>query len=139
MSQANGKHGEAWARVWLKSMGYRVFQIDWMVLGPSGHYGLVEVKEQERFMAPPFDGHGLPLWQVNDRLAFQKALGVRAMLIVREPDTGLAFYQFFDVLEAGEHLDTGGASPRRIYPLTSFTPISRELAESINASTVAGG
>lgn len=114
-----GGSGEAWARELLKRWGCKVFQVDWMVLHPAGHYLLVEVKEQERFLAPPFDGHGLPPWQIETRLAFQYMTGVRAMLMVREP-SGRAFWQWLDVLAGGKHYDTNGASPRRIFPLEMF-------------------
>lgn len=118
--RAEGRAGEEWARLWLKDRGYRVFQPDWIAEDLDGHYTLVEVKNQALFMPPPFFGHGLPPYQVRDRLRFGRATGVPALLLVRDKESGESFHQFLDVLEEGPKFMTNGASPRVVYPLTSF-------------------
>jgi len=114
-----GRVGELWARDYFKARGVPVFQPDW-IASIDGAYVVVEVKNQERFTPPPFWGHGLPAYQVRDRLAYQAGTGVRALLLIHEPDTDEVFHQWLDVLEGGEKFYTSGDSPRVVYPLTSF-------------------
>ena len=116
-----GRIGEVKGREWLIAHGFRVFQADWIAFNPRDNtYFTVEVKNQAMFMAPPFDGHGLPLWEVKARLAFQRAVGVRAILLVLDKATQKWFWQFLDVLESGESYDTKGSHPRRVYPVKNF-------------------
>jgi hypothetical protein len=114
-----GRYGEIMGRLWLKSKGFHVFQPDW-ISERERLYFTVEVKYQEIFLAPPFDGHGLPLWEVEARLAFQADTSVRAVLLVLDKITRYWYWQYLDVLEAGQHYDTNGKSPRRIYPVANF-------------------
>lgn len=84
---------------------------------------IAEVKHQEHFVAPPFDGHGLPLWQIKARLKFQNETGIRAVLYVFEKPfdtTHTLYWQYFDVLENGKWFDTHGLQPRRVYKIESF-------------------
>ena len=83
-----------------------------------------EVKFQAVIEAPPFDGHGLPIWQVESRLEFERAVGVRAILLVFDR-AGRTFEQTMAQLERGPRFDTNGGSPRRIYPLESFVERER--------------
>jgi len=114
-----GRAGEAWARDWFTTRGVRVFQPDWIAF-IDGAYVQVEVKNQERFTPPPFFGHGLPPYQVRDRLEFQAATGVRALLLVHDLTTGEALHQWLDVLDEGPKFYTSGTSPRVIYPISAF-------------------
>ena len=111
----DGIKGEQLLFKWLKSRSVDFFQPD--AIGGDIVY---EAKHQERFKKPPFDGHGLPYWQVRARLKFAGKKNMRAMLVVFDKETDEVFYQYFDVLEAGRYYDTRGNKPRRIYPLTSF-------------------
>lgn len=118
---AEGRVGETWARNWLKARGYEVFQPDWIASLPDGGGRfLVEVKYQERFLAPPFDGHGLPPWQVEARLRFERETDIPTMLLIRDKGTEEVFWQWLDLLENGQKFQTNGSSPRRVYPLESF-------------------
>lgn len=110
-----GIAGEQMLFKWLENRGIKFFQPD--AIGGNIVY---EAKHQERYEAPPFDGHGLPHYQVRARMEFAEKKNMRAMLVVFDKATDEIFYQYFDVLEKGEHHDTHGAKPRRIYPLTSF-------------------
>lgn len=114
----DGRHGEELARQWLDERGEPHFQPDWIALGDS--YYIVEAKYQERFEAPPFDGHGLPAWQVRARLAFQAQTGIPSRLVVFDKATGEVFHQWLHVLDAGRFFDTGGNQPRRVYPIENF-------------------
>ncbi len=117
--EQDGRFGERLAYDFFKKHGLSFFQADWIVrFGET--YCLYEIKHQEPFEPPPFFGHGLPLWQVQARLAFQETTGVRAALLVFDKKTGDTYSQFLDVLEAGRYVDTRGRQPRRVYPLDSF-------------------
>jgi len=114
-----GIEGEQKLFSFLKKVGFDFFQPD--AIGcKNGTYYMFEVKHQERYRPPPFEGHGLPLWQIKARLKFQKLFGIRCVLVVFDKETNEVFYQAFDTLEKGEKYDTKGAKPRRIYLVSSF-------------------
>lgn len=114
-----GIDGEQMLFKWLKNKNVVFFQPD--AIGyKNGKHVLYECKHQARFKAPPFDGHGLPYWQVKTRLMFQIETNISCILVVFDSETNEIFYQYLDVLEQGEHFDTKGDKPRRIYKLTSF-------------------
>jgi hypothetical protein len=114
-----GIEGEQMLLKWLRNKGISCFQPD--AIGyKNGKYILYECKHQARFKAPPFDGHGLPKWQIEARLKFQFETNILCILVIFDSETNEVFYQYIDVLENGEHIDTKGLKPRRIYKLTSF-------------------
>ncbi len=114
-----GFEGESKIRDFLTTKKIKYFQVDLIALCKE-KYILIEVKNQEKFEAPPYDGHGLPSWQVEARLEFYKATNIEPFLFVIEKNTNHLYWQSFIKLEEGEHFDTSGAKPRRVYPLTSF-------------------
>lgn len=115
----DGIKGEQMLFKLLKDKGMKFFQPD-AIAHKYGIYYVFETKHQERYTAPPFDGHGLPLWQVTARLKFQEATKVIAVFLVFDKETNEVFYQRLDELEKGEKYDTKGSKPRRIYPLSSY-------------------
>lgn len=119
-----GIDGEQKLFAFLKEKNVDFFQADAIGLNKD-KYELYEVKHQERYTPPPFEGHGLPKWQVDARMQFQIKTGIRCVFIVFDKETQDIFYQYLDVLELGEYFDTKGAKPRRIYPLTNFKKDSR--------------
>jgi len=103
----------------LKKKGYSFFQPD--SLGKKdGVWYLFECKQQERFQPPPFEGHGLPKWQVDARLEFEKDTGVIACLVVFDLETEEVFFAKLSDLEKGKYIDTKGIKPRRVYDIESF-------------------
>jgi len=114
-----GIQGEQFLMKFLKDKGFEVFQPDCIGLY-KGIYYLFEVKHQERYKAPPFDGHGLPLWQIKARLLFSDATKIATIFVVHDKETNEVFYQYLDKLNAGKHHDTHGLKPRRIFPLDAF-------------------
>ncbi len=114
-----GIEGEQKLFAYLKAKNLKFFQADAIGLDKDS-YALYEVKHQERFTPPPFEGHGLPRWQIEARMNFYKKTGIRCKLVVFEKGTTNVFEQWLDVLESKEHYDTQGAKPRRIYPLSNF-------------------
>ncbi|NBW20482.1 MAG: hypothetical protein EBR82_72190 [Caulobacteraceae bacterium] len=114
-----GLVGEKSCRDYLKAIGHKFFQADVISISPSGKYYLWECKNQERFKAPPFDGHGLPIWQVEARLEFYRLTNVRPILWIHEKPSGDIYIQFFDVLYSGKKFITH-KSKRVIFPIESF-------------------
>ena len=103
----------------LKEEDFEFFQAD-AIGHKEGKYYLFEAKRQERYNPPPFEGHGLPKWQVEARVKFQEETGIIAILVVFDKETGEIFYQRLDVLEKTKYHDTTGAKPRRIYNIKYF-------------------
>jgi len=118
----DGIKGEKMLFTLLRKWGFSFFQPDAMGLKDNESY-LFEAKHQERFVAPPFDGHGLPRWQVKARMDFEKRTGIKSVLVIFDKETDEIFYQSLARLEEGRHYDTYGKKPRRIYPLTSFKKV----------------
>ena len=115
----DGIEGEQKLFKFLRENNFDFFQPDGIGI-KDGKYYMFEVKHQERFRPPPFEGHGLPKWQVEARLRFQKATGVPCILIIFDKETSEIFSQRLDKLEKGEFIDTNGQNPRRIYNLKEF-------------------
>lgn len=115
----DGVAGEQMAIALFKSMGMRCFQADLIVKGKDGKRFIVEAKNQEKFKAPPFDGHGLPPYQIDARLEFWKDTGIRCMFIVFDKGDGEIYYNWLDVLNDGEKTltKTGG---RVVFNINNF-------------------
>lgn len=114
-----GRYGESKVRALLKKHGYRFMQAD-ILANIKGEWRILEVKYQEKFEPPPFEGHGLPRWQVDARLKFQEETGIRAMLYVVDNPSDIIYWQYLDKLMNGETYQTEGSNPRIIFPLKSF-------------------
>ena len=124
--QAEGIEAEQWLLNHFRNRNIEVFQPD-AISFEKGKYILNEIKHQEHYKKPPFNGHGLPIWQVNARLSFSISTGIRTRLIIKEKDKDIIYFQWLDVLECGESFDTKGIKTRRIYPLTSFKKLTNSL------------
>jgi penicillin-binding protein-related factor A (putative recombinase) len=115
----DGIEGEQFLMKFLHEKGFTIFQPDGIGLF-KGIYYMFEMKHQERFKAPPFDGHGLPKWQIESRLAFFNKTKIPVILVILDKETNEVFYQYLDKLNDGKYYDTQGLKPRRIFPLESF-------------------
>lgn len=114
-----GIEGEQMLFKLLRDKSIKFFQPD--AIGyKDGKYNLYEVKHQAMFKKPPFDGHGLPKWQVEARLKFQKDTTIRCVFVVFDSEDGNVYYQYLDVLEECEYFDTKGLKPRRVYNIKYF-------------------
>lgn len=111
-----GKTGEQMARLFLKSKGYSVFEIDWFAV-KNNKIIQVEVKHKERFNPPPFAGHGMEVWKVKRRLDFEK-LGFIAMFMIFDITDGHIYCQYLKKLDEGKHFDTRNGI--RVYPIENF-------------------
>ena len=121
----DGIKGEQMLFKLLREKGYRFFQPDAIGL-KNDQFFVFEAKNQERFEAPPFDGHGLPLWQVKARINFENKTNIVSVLVIFDKATNEIFYQSLRRLENGDHFDTRGAKPRRVYPIESFNKLEAE-------------
>jgi hypothetical protein len=117
-----GREGERIARDILKdTMGVdELMQADWM-FKKNGEWYCVEVKHQDAYDPPPFKGHGLPAYQADMRMKFQKEVGPRCMFLVIDSD-GSVYWQWLDVLEQTKFIETKN-NHRRIYDIKYFKRI----------------
>lgn len=117
-----GFAGEDLVRTWFMSKKIPFMQVD-IMFKYNGKWCLGEVKTQEKFLAPPFDGHGLPKWQIDRRMEFYKDTGVEPFLIVNDIKEKCLYIESFKNLLLGENFQTNGIKPRVIFKLTSFKRI----------------
>lgn len=120
-----GLEGEDYFRNYLKSIGASFGQID-IIFKIDNKWYSVEVKHQEMFEAPPFDGHGLPIWQIKFRMEFYEATGVIPLFVVLDKKTKVMYYNTLINLEKGEKFTTKN-SKRVIYPIENFKVIEYQL------------
>tara|TARA_R110000868_G_scaffold395285_1_gene666912 strand:+ start:4727 stop:5155 length:429 start_codon:yes stop_codon:yes gene_type:complete len=124
-----GFDGEAIVRQILKDCKHQFGQIDLVSVDKKdGKIYIWEIKHQQRFKAPPFDGHGLPPYQFNFRLKIARLTGMIPFLLIIEPEIDLKgernmFYQNMFTLEAlgdDKKFITGGDKKRLIFNIDAF-------------------
>ena len=124
-----GFDGEAIVRQILKDCKHQFGQIDLVSVDKKdGKIYIYEIKHQQRFKAPPFDGHGLPPYQFNFRLKIARLTGMIPFLLIIEPEIDLKgernmFYQNMFTLEAlgdDKKFITGGDKKRLIFNIDAF-------------------
>ena len=120
-----GIEGEKIIREFFKKKKIHFFQVDLMAK-IKNKWNVIEIKNQEQFDASnnpkygPFNGHGLPKWQIEARLKFQEEMNIRALLFIRDKKTGIIYWQYMDILMGGEQYQTNGKKPRLIFPLENY-------------------
>lgn len=97
-----GIEGEHLIRKFLHSENHQTTQID-LLSCVDGKVYLIEIKHQERFNGPPFDGHGLNPKQVQNKLWWAKKINAIPLLIVLESNVDIfgkrnLFYQNLNLL-----------------------------------------
>ena len=117
-----GFAGEDLVRSWFIDKKIPFMQVD-IMFKYKNKWCLGEVKTQEKFIAPPFDGHGLPKWQIDRRLEFYNDTGVEPFLIVNDISDKCLYIESFKNLLLGEHFQTKGLKPRVVFKLSSFKKI----------------
>jgi hypothetical protein len=126
IKHAQGMLGESAIREWLVKKKIQHAQVD-LICKKDGRWILMEIKNQERFKAPPYDGHGLPIWQFEARLEFYKETGVEPWLVIVEPDNLTVAYMasMVDLARLDESMRiVTGSSKRVVFPITEFTKIT---------------
>lgn len=119
--------GEQAVRRFFVKKDFPHMQVDLIFQNEKGEYRLAEIKRQSRFTAPPFDGHGLPPWQVKARLLFMDKTGIEPWLFIIEPGNESVILcqsiKILDALPKDEQFTTKTGS-RRIYHIDRFHKIS---------------
>ena len=114
-----GFKGEDIIRNYLKDQKCPFMQAD-LLFKIDNKWYLGEVKTQEHFKAPPFDGHGLPIWQLEARLNFYEDTGVEPILFIVDITNKRVFYQSFVKLNNFEKKFLTKNSKRIIFPFDAF-------------------
>jgi len=124
-----GLYGESIIRKLLKDCEHQYGQIDLISYDKKcGKIYMYEIKHQQRFIAPPFDGHGLPPYQFDFRLLISRLTGMIPFLVIIEPEIDFyneynMFYQnmfVLDNLTNDKKYITSGYSKRLIFNIDSF-------------------
>lgn len=114
--------GEALVREFLKKQkGCKFTQIDLLAKKDDKWY-TIEVKHQDMFESPPFDGHGLPTYQVQMRLELYHDRGIIPLLFILDKKTKKLYYNNLITLDAKEKYVTKNKG-RIIYPLCNFVEL----------------
>ena len=113
-----GREGEQQARIILSEMGFMVQSPDWLGRRDK-EWICFEIKKKERFLAPPFDGHGLDIRQIKLRTELLNDTGIRTYLMIFEVPTNKIWGQFLDILDSSESVLTQ-TGKIKIYPLKNY-------------------
>lgn len=81
-----GLKGEGIFRDLLKLKKHKFAQIDILSISEDDFIYIWEIKHQERFEAPPFDGHGLPPYQLEMRIKIAERTNTIPMFAIIEPE-----------------------------------------------------
>lgn len=112
-----GEEGEAQARLLLKANGFTLTKPDWFGK-KNDKWVAFEIKRKERYKPPPFEGHGLDKYQVEQRLDMFNKHNLRPYFMVWEVGTNIWFGEWLDTLmDKEKHLTRNGIY---IFPLTNF-------------------
>lgn len=114
-----GLEGESQIRKMLSKKNIRFMQAD-LIFNYNNQYYCAEVKTQEKYLAPPFDGHGLPMWQITARIELFNKTGIIPYLFIRCLTDNLVYHQDLRELMRTEYYQTKGKSPRVIFNLSEF-------------------
>ena len=118
-----------------KEQDFEILKPDY-VLKKKGYKPIfIEIKTQERFYPPPFEGHGLPIHQVEKYMLVYKEDKIKCFLFIIEPDTGIIWGRSLHKLEEGEKIVTR-KKKRVLYPLKNFKRFFEieELSKKYNFS-----
>lgn len=121
-----GFEGEGKIREFLKRKRIPFMQVD-LMFKTNNQWYLAEIKTQEIFKSPPFDGHGLPQWQIDARMNFCKDTGVIPVFIVYDLDDKCIYIQSMKYLleqkKPDDFFKTKGKKPRTIFNIKHFKRI----------------
>ena len=128
-----GKEGEKQARLLLKKRGFYIGQSDW-IGRKDNQWFRFEVKRKERFMPPPFEGHGLDIRQVEYAMQFQADTKIPTILLIWELGTNKWFWRRIDFLEKGEKFTT--RNNIKIYKLSNFLEVEYEVDTHLDKGNI---
>ena len=123
--------GENIVRTKLEEAKIKYSQID-VLFEFKNQFYIGEIKTQERYLAPPFDGHGLPPNQAKLRMDFYNKTGIIPLLIILDLDD-LNIYQapLPDLMETNYYI-TKGKKRRIIFNLEYFKKTPSDNEERYN-------
>ena len=102
---------------------YIFFQSDIQFQYNGKYWYQMEIKYQEKFEKDnynyPFDGHGLPPAQIEKKLSLQKEKEMRALLIIKDKEDKVFFWNWLDILDSKQFMFTK-TKARKIYPLKNY-------------------
>jgi len=128
-----GKEGEKQARLLLKKRGFYIGQSDW-IGRKDNQWFRFEVKRKERFIPPPFEGHGLDVRQVEYAMQFQADTKIPTILLIWELGTNKWFWRRIDFLEKGEKFTT--RNNIKIYKLSNFLEVEYEVDTNLDKGNI---
>lgn len=114
-----GSIGESIVRDQFKNAGYNYMQVDLIAYNGDKMY-VCEVKTQAKFKAPPYDAHGLPPWQLKQRIEFSEKIGAIPYLIVYDIEDQVLYHKDMRVLISGTSTLTKNKN-RILFPIESFS------------------
>ena len=114
-----GFKGEEIIRNYLSSLPNCIYSQADIIAKINSNWYCFEVKHQEIFESPPFDGHGLPLHQVRFRIKLFNERNIIPYLIVVDKRTNIVYYNSILELEKGKKFTTQKVK-RVIYPIENF-------------------
>jgi len=116
---AEGREGEKVIRKIFRDSKIEYFQAD-LLFKVGDVWNLAEIKYQEKFKPPPFYGHGLPPYQIDQRIKFFHEIGITPYLFIVDKNDEIIYWQSMIKLMEGKYFDTSGNKPRRIFPIENF-------------------
>lgn len=103
-----------------------ISQYDIVIETRDGQFFMVENKKQEYFKAPPFDAHGLPVWQVEKYLRQQESSNMRVLLLINDPDKGKYYKAWLDDLQESGNWEDTRRTKRRIFNLAEYDSLEND-------------
>lgn len=113
-----GMYGEDLLRSYLKTKKVKFMQVD-LIVDTGKKIYIIEVKTQEKYKAPPYDGHGLPEYQIKSRINIAEKTGMIPYLYIYDLHDKFFYLQDMRILMEGEKFYTKTGS-RVIFPLSNF-------------------
>ena len=121
----------------LRKLGFQHIQRpDWIARDKQGRWWSFEVKAKERFEPPPFAGHGLNASQLHSRLALQVEKGIRAVLVVLDPEIGWIMAPLDQLSNGPLHKTRNGVI---IFPIDRFRKVEGLMEREFIDAAQTGG
>lgn len=118
-----GLDGESKIRKMFIDNNINFMQVDAMFFYKN-KWCLSEIKTQEKFLSPPFDGHGLPKWQIEARIKFYNDTGIVPYLIINCLTDNCIYIANLLKLNKSVSFATKGLQPRIIFNINQFKKIN---------------
>lgn len=118
-----GFKGETIIREFFKAKGISFMQVD-IMFNNKNKWFLGEIKTQEKYLSPPFDGHGLPQWQIDMRIKFYNDTKIIPYLFIYCLTDKCIYYGNLLELNNLDKFSTKGKFPRVIFNIKNFKKLN---------------